>query len=67
MPALPSNISKSAFRKGEYVAHCCGAQRVIRSGAGWRTAGLLSLRGTAVYRSARTLAALGATLEPLNV
>ena len=67
MARLPPNISKNTFRPGEYVAHCQGAQRVIKTSGGWCTAGLLSLQGVAHYRSGRTLAALGAKLEPLNV
>ena len=66
MASLPHNISKSAFRRGEYVAHCCGAQRVLRFSDGWRSCGLLSLSGKPVYRRARTLQELGAILEPLN-
>jgi len=63
---MPHNISKSAFRKGEYVGHCRGAQRILRFADGWRTCGLLSLAGTAVYAKGRTLAELGAKLEDMN-
>jgi len=63
MPSLPHNISKSAFRRGEYVAHCFGAQRVIRDGNVWRTAGLVSLQGKPIYRAAHTLRELGSLLD----
>ena len=64
MTNLPHNISRSAFRKGEYVLHTThGAQRVIRTGTTWRTAGLLSLAGKGVWLVARTLKELGAKAE----
>ncbi len=63
MSNLPHNISRSAFRKGEYVMHAAGAQRVIRTGTTWRTAGLLSLAGKGVWLVARTLKELGAKGE----
>ena len=59
MPALPHNISKSGFRRGEYVLHLGGAQRVVRSREGWRICGLLSLQGRPLYAGpCRTLAEL---------
>ncbi len=66
MSGLPQNISKSAFRKGEYVGHCCGAQRIVRHADGWYTQGLVSCAGKPVYVHARTLAELGAKLEAQN-
>lgn len=58
-------IEKSAFRRGEYVGYCQGAQRVIRDGAVWRTAGLCSSAGNPVVASARTLAQLDDKLATL--
>lgn len=55
-------IEPSGFRRGEYVGHCNGAQRIVRDGAGWRTAGLRSQAGAPVFLSASTLAELDAML-----
>ena len=60
MAGLPHNISKSGFRRGEYVLHLNGAQRVVRCERGWRTAGLCSLAGGSIFASGRTLAELSA-------
>ena len=30
------NVEKSGWRKGEYVGYCNGANKIIRSGSGWR-------------------------------
>lgn len=60
------NISKSAFRKGEYVGHCNGAQRIRRGGEGWVTYALGSSAGTFTPATAPTLEALSAKLEKLN-
>lgn len=60
---LPHNIEKSYFKKGEYVGFCNGAQRIRKEGGQWRTCGLASLAGEAVYLSAPTLAELGEKLD----
>jgi len=52
------NIESSAFRKGEYIGYCNGAQRIRRCGKGWQTYGLASSQGEAVFFYARTLAEL---------
>lgn len=56
------NIEKSAFRNGEYVGYCNGAQRIRRGGLGWQTYCLGSSEGTFVYASSRTLFELGSQL-----
>ena len=63
MSALPSNIDKSAFRRGEYVGYCNGAQRIRKGGLGWQTYALGSTQGEPVFVSAPTLRELGAMLE----
>jgi hypothetical protein len=56
------NIDKSATRKGEYIGYCNGAQRIVRGGQGWRTAGLVSSAGITTYATAQTLFQLGGQL-----
>lgn len=63
---LPHNIEKSAFRKGEYVGYCNGAQRIRRGGEGWVTNGLCSSQGEAVFAQARTLMELGEKLAKIK-
>ncbi len=60
-------IEKAAFRKGEYVGYCQGAQRIIRGGEGWRTAGLRSSAGKTLSVTAPTLEALGDKLDKIAV
>lgn len=63
MRNLP-NIEKSAFRKGEYVGHCKGAQLIRKGGEGWETYRLGSIsQGEFVRVTARTLAELSIKLE----
>ena len=63
MPAFHHRIERSAFRRGEYVGYCHGAQRIREGGRGWQTYGLCSAFGTPVYLSARTLWDLGELLD----
>ena len=58
-----TRIERSAFRHGEYVGYCRGAQRIVRIGDYWCTAGLRSTEGKAVSAQARTLELLNAELE----
>ena len=58
-------IDKSAFRRGEYIGYCNGAQRIRRCGNGWQTYGLASSAGEAVFATAPTLQALGDRLEKM--
>lgn len=60
-----SHIEKSAFRRGEFVGYCNGAQRIIRNGAGWKTAGLRSASGVPVNASGRTLEELNSKLAEI--
>ena len=60
------NIEKSAFRKGEYVGYCNGAQRIIKSGQQWVCNGLVSSAGTRMYASAATLEELSKILDGLE-
>lgn len=61
-----TNIEKSAFRKGEYVGYCHGAQRIRKGGEGWQTHALGSTAGTFVPLTARTLRELDVKLAALN-
>jgi hypothetical protein len=61
-----TNIDKSAFRKGEYVGHCQGTQRIRRGGQGWQTYALGSTSGHFIYASAPTLKELSDKLDRLN-
>ena len=63
---MSHNIEKSAFRKGEYIGYCKGAQRIHKVSGGWATYALGSSSGTFVPCFGRTLAELGAKLEKLN-
>ena len=56
------NIDKSAFRRGEYVGYCNGAQRIRKGGQGWETYSLGSSAGVATYATAATLFELGGKL-----
>jgi len=60
------NIERSAFRKGEYVGYCNGAQRIIKSGQQWVCNGLVSSAGTRMYASAATLEELSKILDGLE-
>ena len=60
------NIERSAFRKGEYVGYCNGAQRIIKSGQQWVCNGLVSSAGTRMYASAATLEELSEILDGLE-
>lgn len=64
---LPNNIDKSAFRRGEYVGYCNGAQRIRRGGEGWRTYALGSSAGKFVDATAPTLMELGAKLAKIKL
>lgn len=48
-------IEKSAFRRGEYIAHLNGAQRIHRTACGWETYALASTDGKPERVGARTL------------
>lgn len=63
---LHHNIAKSAFRHGEYIGYCNGAQKIRRGGLGWQTYGLASSEGTAIFVSDRTLSGLGKKLENIK-
>lgn len=63
---IPQNIDKSAFRKGEYIGHCNGAQRIRKGGQGWETYALASTQGAFTPATASTLCELGEKLEQLN-
>lgn len=63
---MPPNIEKSAFRKGEYVGYCNGAQRIRRTGKGWQTYALGSSKGVFVPAYGRTLAELGDKLAAVK-
>lgn len=52
-----------SIRRGEYIGHCNGAQRILRDGSRWRTAGLRSQVGAPVFLSARTLNELDGMLD----
>lgn len=65
MKNLP-NISKSAFRHGEYVGHCKGAQKIRKGGEGWETYGLASTEGSVVKVTAKTLTELSKKLDTAN-
>ena len=52
-------IKKSAFRKGEYIGYCNGAQRIRKGGQGWQTYALGSTAGTFIAATAPTLRQLG--------
>ena len=66
MARLPHNISKSGFRRGEYVLHLDGAQRIIGKPGDWRVCGLLSLSGRPLYAGpCRTLADLADRAEKI--
>lgn len=65
MKALP-NIEKSAFRKGEYIGYCNGAQRIRRCGAVWQTYALGSATGTPVFIYAATLEEMSRRLTALK-
>lgn len=56
------NIEKSAFRSGEYIGYCNGAQSIRRGGLGWETYRLASAAGTFTYATAATLFELGGKL-----
>jgi len=56
------NIDKSAFRKGEYVGYCNGAQRIRKVGNQWQTYSLGSQAGKFIPASAETLAELSKKL-----
>ena len=56
------NIEKSAFRHGEYVGYCNGAQKIRKGGQGWETYGLGSQTGVRTYATAQTLFKLGEKL-----
>lgn len=56
------NIDKSAFRKGEYVGYCNGAQRIRKGGQGYETYSLGSQSGAFTYATAQTLFELGGKL-----
>jgi len=56
-------IEKSAFRKGEYIGYCFGAQRIRRAGNGWQCYGLASASGYALFTHAPTLRELGEKLD----
>ena len=58
-------IEKAAFRKGEYIGYCNGAQRIRKGGQGWRTYELGSAAGTFVSVTAPTLRQLGDKLDKL--
>lgn len=55
-------IEKSAFRKGEYIGYCNGAQRIRKGGRGWETYALASSGGIFTYATESTLYELGGTL-----
>ena len=57
------NIEKSAFRKGEYVGYCNGAQRIVKVGQQWVCNGLVSSTGTRMYAAAATLKELSKILD----
>jgi len=61
-----SNIEKSAFRKGEYVGYCQGAQRIRRAAGGWQTYALGSTAGQFVPLHAPTLEELNEKLAAAN-
>lgn len=56
------NIEKSATRKGEFIGHCNGAQRIRRGGLGYETYALGSSAGVFTYATASTLFELGGKL-----
>ena len=60
------NIDKSAFRWGEYVGYCNGAQRIRRCGYGWETYSLGSSSGTFTPLRARTLRELSRKISDAN-
>lgn len=60
------NIEKSAFRKGEYVGYCNGAQRIVKLGQQWVCNGLVSSAGTRMYAAAATLKELSKILDGLE-
>ena len=60
-----TRIDKSAFRKGEYIGYCNGAQRIRKGGLGWQCYGLSSTQGEAIYTTAETLEKLNSKLEML--
>lgn len=57
------NIEKSAFRKGEYVGYCNGAQRIVKLGQQWVCNGLVSSAGARMYAAAATLKELSKILN----
>ena len=58
-------IEKAAHRRGEYIGHCNGAQRIRKGGQGWRTYELGSTAGTFIPATAPTLRQLGDKLDKL--
>lgn|GEM_PF-4830457 len=66
MKNLP-NIDKAAFRRGEYVGYCNGAQRIRRCSAGWETYALGSSAGKFEPARASTLEELSAILAARSV
>ncbi len=56
------NIEKSAFRCGEYIGYCNGAQRIRKGGQGWETYALGPSSGVFTYATAGTLFELGRKL-----
>ena len=57
------NIEKSAFRKGEYVGYCNGAQRIVKFNHQWVCNGFVSYAGTRMYNAAATLEELSKILD----
>lgn len=59
------NIERSAFRRGEYVGYCNGAQRIRRVNGGWQTYALASSAGKFMPMFGRTLAELSRKMAKL--
>ena len=55
------NIERSAFRRGEFIGYCNGAQRIRKGGQGYETYSLASA-GVKTYATAPTLFELGGQL-----
>ena len=58
-----SRIDKAAFRQGEYVGYCNGAQRIRKCGNLWQTYTLGSSTGEFVQLYAHTLEEMNRLLE----
>ena len=66
-----SNISRSAFRPGEYTGHATGTWRIYRNGRVWRCRPYPNVHPTIAARcpyefTGHTLREISATLECIN-